>query len=93
MVIRSELAAPYNYGTQPQPGDQWWRPITFSHSTSVTVAYTSEDFGKDGITGNVTMSNDQNPPETPEFAITGDAVQRLPSMCMYEIEYNIDYAH
>lgn len=71
LIIRSELASSYTYGSEPT-GD-WWRPEFFNYSTSIVTAYTSDDFGKDGVTGNTVMSNDENPPETPEFAISGDA--------------------
>lgn len=45
LMIRAKMAGDYQYGTVPEAGVEWWRPINFSRASEDVLCYTSSDAG------------------------------------------------
>lgn len=85
LLIRSQLAGEYNYGS-PAVGE-FWRPHNYVATSEDVLVYTDQDRGMSGVDVLTTTSTVAN---IPQFSLHGPSVQRLPSLCMYRVEYRVE---
>lgn len=86
LLVRSRLAGDYVYGIDV-PDTDWWRPHSFSFASQTVMSYNLNDIdGVEGVSGRDLTVSDAG---IPQFVIQGSACARLPSLCMYKLEYSV----